>query len=88
MDSHTNQQQASAPLDIEFYIRAAQQHGMDSEPDHEVGDLQDMVRVMWRLLPQAQREAFSRDNEMRDLVATALCEMDDEDDPADSVCKP
>jgi hypothetical protein len=29
----------------EKIIEAAQQHGRDSEPDHEVGDLQDALRI-------------------------------------------
>lgn len=44
--------------DIETYISAAQQHGEDSEPDHEVGDLQDMLRVVWKLLTPQQKAAF------------------------------
>jgi hypothetical protein len=30
--------------DVGTYIAAARQHGEDSEPDHEVGDLQDLLR--------------------------------------------
>lgn len=40
---------------IETYISAAKQHGEDSDPDHEVGDLQDMLRSAWELLSEEQR---------------------------------
>lgn len=30
---------------------AARQHGEDSDPDHEVGDLQDLLVAAWELLP-------------------------------------
>lgn len=36
---------------IEKLFKAAYQHGMDSfEPDHEVGDLQDLCRAAWGLI--------------------------------------
>lgn len=41
---------------VEDIIQAAQQHGEESEPDHEVGDLQDALRLAWiKLSPEAQR---------------------------------
>lgn len=43
---------------IEILIDGAQQHGEDSEPDHEVGDLQDFLRAMWGMLTPRQRKAF------------------------------
>jgi len=45
--------------DIEMYIAAAAQHGEDSEPDHEVGDLQTYLRAMWDLLSEQQRNEFA-----------------------------
>jgi hypothetical protein len=33
----------------------AHQHGEDSEPDHEVGDLQELSRLCWGLLTAEQR---------------------------------
>lgn len=50
-------QQQDAP-DIEAYIDAAKNHGADSDPDHEVGDLQDYLRAMWSLLTEEQRVSF------------------------------
>lgn len=43
---------------VETLIEAATQHGEDSEPDHEVGDLQCYLRAMWKLLTPAQRAAY------------------------------
>jgi hypothetical protein len=40
----------------EDLIKAAKQHGLQSEPEHEVGDLQEMVRASWRLMTNNQRE--------------------------------
>lgn len=31
---------------VEDILEAALKHGMDDDPDHEVGDLQDAVRVL------------------------------------------
>jgi hypothetical protein len=41
--------------DIENLITAAELHGQESEPDHEVGDLQDVLRTCWRLMSGDQR---------------------------------
>lgn len=43
---------------LEDLIDAAKQHGEDSEPDHEVGDLQDLLRAMWELLTPEQRLSY------------------------------
>lgn len=40
----------------ETVILAAEEHGKQSEPDHEVGDLQEALRVCWRLMTTRQRE--------------------------------
>lgn len=42
-------------VDIEDLISAAQEHGLQSEPDHEVGDLQEILRTAWELLPENKR---------------------------------
>lgn len=59
-------------LDIHFYTTAAQQHGQDSDPDHEVGDLQDMLRAMWALLTPAQRVAFASSDAVQQTLELAL----------------
>lgn len=41
---------------IEKLFKAAYQHGMDSfEPDHEVGDLQDLCRAAWSLVDDEKK---------------------------------
>ena len=40
---------------VEEIIAAAERHGEQSEPDHEVGDLQDALRAAWALLSPDQR---------------------------------
>lgn len=46
---------------VEELIRAAQEHGAQSEPDHEVGDLQDILRSCWRAMTVEQRRAVFRE---------------------------
>ena len=41
---------ADARDPIERLIASAQRHGDMGDPDHEVGDLQDLLRPMWDLL--------------------------------------
>lgn len=59
---------------IEHLIRAAQQHGEDSEPDHEVGDLQDLLRSVWQLLTPGQRAAALRSQQVSDVLEGAMLE--------------
>lgn len=59
-------------LDIEFFIEAACQHGEDSEPDHEVGDLQDLLRGMWALLTPAQRVAFAMQENIQQVLENSM----------------
>lgn len=33
--------------DLEELLEAAKQHGLQSEPDHEVGDLRDILHYAW-----------------------------------------
>ena len=55
-------------LDLSFYMDAARVHGEDSEPDHEVGDLQTYMQVMWELLTPEQRKAFAVKSPATDLL--------------------
>jgi len=42
--------------DVEYLITCAKSHGEASlEPDHEVGDLQDLLRLAWDLMTSEQR---------------------------------
>ena len=57
------------PLDkIETYIQAAKNHGELDDPDHEVGDLQDMLRIAFRLLLPGQVKAFGRAPEVEAVL--------------------
>lgn len=58
-------------LDVEFYIEAAEQHGADSETDHEVGDLQDYLRAMWAVLSEEQRRQFACSAAVADALGGA-----------------
>lgn len=57
---------------LSVLLDAAENHGKESEPDHEVGDLQDILRVCWAKLTVAQqREVMS---EMQDAMADWMLE--------------
>lgn len=43
---------------IEDIIDAAAKHGRESAPDHEVGDLQDLLRAAWKIMEPQQRIRF------------------------------
>lgn len=46
---------------VEEILGSAAQHGSDSEPEHEIGDLQDALRAAWtKLSPQDRQEVFTR----------------------------
>jgi|GEM_PF-5014100 len=49
--------------DIEDFIKAAKEHGELSESDHEVGDLQGMLRKAWELLPDRGRRKLAEAHE-------------------------
>lgn len=50
--------------DIETLIEAARQHGLDSEPDHEVGNLQRLLRDCWDALdPYIAQHIFNKHKE-------------------------
>ncbi len=58
-------------LDAEFYIEQAERHGELSDPDHEVGDLQQYLRQAWALLSPEQRIAFARSDEVQDILGAS-----------------
>lgn len=45
-------------FNAETLIDAALEHGENSEPDHEAGDLQQYIRSSWELLTRTQRRDF------------------------------
>lgn len=56
------------PDAIELVLDAAKQHGEDDDPGHEAGDLQDHLRVMWKLLTPAQQIAFLKTEQVLDTI--------------------
>ncbi|MGA0553883.1 hypothetical protein ACO2TQ_35165 [Burkholderia sp. OKR4-1] len=56
----------------ELCIRASKEHGESSDPDHEVGDLQDYLRDMWKLLTPEQRDAYFTLDSVIDRLETGL----------------
>ncbi len=53
---------------IEGLITAAERHGQDSEPDHEVGDLQSLLRKAWDLMEPHQRTALLASSEAEEVL--------------------
>ena len=62
---------------VEFLLKAAKQHGDDSDPDHETGDLQDHMRRMWEILSPAQRAHFMALPDTREAVELGFMSMAD-----------
>lgn len=65
-------------LDGEFYVEVAETHGEDSEPDHEVGDLQDFFRAAWSLFTPEQKVAFAQLDDVQRTLDGAGAEYDAE----------
>ena len=65
-------------LNIEFYLNAAKKHGQDSEPEHEVGDLQGLLRAIWKLTSQEQRRAFAKSPDVQIILAGAVADYEEE----------
>ena len=45
---------------LDDVLESARRHGAASEPDHEVGDLQDVLRIVWSTLSADQRREVHR----------------------------
>ena len=56
---------------VEILIEAAEQHGQDSEPDHEVGDLQTYLRAAWKVLTPEQKLEVLQDDDVVNTFETA-----------------
>lgn len=56
---------------VEVLIGHAETHGSDDDPDHEVGDLQDMLRVAWGLMTPEQRRKMICHNDVSNVVEAA-----------------
>ncbi len=46
---------------VELSLEAAERHGQDSDPDHEIGDLQQLVALLWEHLPPEGRRAVAEE---------------------------
>lgn len=57
---------------LEIYIDAAKQHGEDSEPVHEVGDLQSFLRSAWELFTPEQKLVFATRSTVVETMQEAL----------------
>lgn len=57
--------------DVETLIAAALEHGVNSEPDHEAGDLQDYFRAGWTLLAPEQRKALLKHPRLKSAIEAA-----------------
>jgi hypothetical protein len=57
-------------MDIETIIERCRQHGQDDEPDHEVGDLQDVLRAAWGVMTEAQKAELQATPEFVQVAET------------------
>jgi hypothetical protein len=71
-DTRKPEAQVVAALDSETFVTIAQRHGEDSEPDHEVGDLQTFFRAAYDLLTPEQRQSFLALDDVRNTIESAL----------------
>lgn len=54
---------------LEYMFAAADTHGQDTgEPDHTVGDLQDLFRLAWGIMSIGQRLQLLRKPETQDII--------------------
>ena len=56
---------------VDTYTHAAFVYGEDSEGDHEIGDLQDLLRAAWSLMTEEQRIDFLFTDEAKAVVSAA-----------------
>jgi len=43
---------------LEALMEAARAHGQEDDPEHEVGDLQQLLMAAWRIMDTRQRRAL------------------------------
>lgn len=70
-DPRKTTQPVTKTPDVETLIAASLQHGQDSEPDHEAGDLQEYLREGFSLLNADQRRALLHHPRLKSAVKTA-----------------
>jgi hypothetical protein len=66
--------------DIEDFIEAARAHGSVEDPEHEISDLQDLLRVAWGLMSESQREAFVESDEAQMVLDAGVGDAEDLDE--------
>lgn len=57
--------------DPETYISAAETHGSLDDPDHEIGDLQQLLRAAFGMLSTDQKQAFFLRTDVREVFESA-----------------
>ena len=55
-------------IDVERLIEACERHGTESEPDHEVGDLQGLLRAAVGCMQEGQVTRFMQTPAVKDLL--------------------
>lgn len=60
-----------APHDVETYISAAEAHGSLDDPDHEVGDLQQLLTSAFGMLTIEQRTRYFLNPDVRAVLVSA-----------------
>lgn len=61
----------SALQNVETYISAAETHGSFDDPDHEVGDLQQLLRAAFGIMTIEQRALFFLNPDVREVLVSA-----------------
>jgi hypothetical protein len=56
-------------LAIQSVLDAAYAHGAESDPDHEVGDLQSALRAAWRYMSTSQKNEFLQDDDVVEVLS-------------------
>lgn len=55
---------------LERVLEAAQAHGEEDDPEHEIGDLQGVIHAMWSVLTDDQKETVLAHDDVRDVLET------------------
>lgn len=53
---------------LQMLLAAATNHGNISEPDHEVGDLQELLSAAWSIMDEPQREQLLKSPEASSVL--------------------
>ena len=68
---------ATTQTGLDLILAAAKEHGENSEPEHEVGDLQVALRAAWQLMTPGQRAALLRSADVAEQLKNDLPDSDD-----------